>query len=306
MIRFAVLVAGFMFSAVPALAQKTTLRPTLRAGDEFRLELIRLRENSSSSQQNGRSRTPVDVRVISAGPEGFVLDWTPGETTFDNAQVTQDPLLAAASNAVRGIVFRLTLNADGEFTGVANQAEVVPKLQSMLDVIVRELANRLPADRRQGFQAMISQVLSSSALIASATREITMYFGLNGVSLAAGETVEADMQVPNPLAGGDLPAKFRVTMESLTADSASLKTTTTYDQAALRRMTQAIAQQAGAPIRSEDLANLPAMQVSDNGAYSFDRTVGLMREVSVNRRISIANNSRYEGWQIRLLSNLKR
>ena len=176
----------------------------------------------------------------------------------------------------------------------------------MLDVIVQELSARLPADRRQAFQGMISQVLSPPALIASATREVTMYFGLNGVSLATGETAEADMQVPNPLAGGDLPAKFRVTMESVTADSASLKTTTTYDQAALQRMTQTIAQQAGAPLRSEDLANLPAMQVSDNGAYSFDRTVGLMREINVNRRISIANNSRYEGWQIRLLSNPKR
>jgi hypothetical protein len=133
-----------------------------------------------------------------------------------------------------------------------------------------------------------------------------MYFGLNGVSLAAGEIAETNLQVPNPFAGGEIPAKFQVRMETVTADSASLKTTTRYDPTALQRMTQTMAQQAGAPIPSEELAKLPSMQVTDNGAYSFDRTVGLMREVNVNRHISVGNNSRYEGWQIRLLNSPKR
>jgi len=297
-----VVITAFVLSSTIALAQEITLSPKLREGDEFRLEISRVRTNSARPQQNGKSRTMVDVRVVSATAKGFELDWVQGETQLDNPLAAKDPLILAAAQAVRDIRFRLKMNAEGELEGLGNQAEVVPKLQAIMDAIVKEMAARLPAEQRKAFEGFIAQVLSPGVLIASATREAEIYFGLNGVALSEKETLEADMQVPSPVGGGVLPATFRVLMESANPESASLKTTTIYDPQAILRMTHALAQQAGISIPAEELAKTPAMKVDDDGKYFFDRRLGLMREVIVDRRISAGDMRRHDGWEIRLVN----
>ena len=174
------------------------------------------------------SRTVVSVRVTSAGADGFVLDWVPGETVVDNQQLAQNPVFMAAVDAVRDLRFRLTLNADGELTGLANEDEILPKLKSMMDTIVQQLSERIPADQRTAMVSFMNQVLSPEVLISSATREAEIYFGLNGISMAPGEVAEIALQQPSPFGGGVIPGIFRVRMESVTTDSASLTTETTY------------------------------------------------------------------------------
>ena len=81
-----------LFTATASAAQDVEIAPRLRAGDTFRLEVVRVRENSQQPQLNGRSTTPVDVRVDSVTPTGMTLEWTQGPTTFENPQVAGDPL----------------------------------------------------------------------------------------------------------------------------------------------------------------------------------------------------------------------
>ena len=302
----ACLLIALILGAAPAFAQDVIIKPILRAGDEFRLELVRIRENSQRPQQNGKSRTIVDVRVISASDDGFVLEWVPGETAFNNPQVAQDPLIAASSQAALGIRFVLRLNAEGELTGLANQSEVAPKLKTMVDTIIRDLSSRLPADQRKPFQDMVSQLLSPAALISSATNEAQIYFGLNGLELPPGKAVEVEIEQPSPVGNGVIPATFGIRTDSVTADSATVQTTTTYDATALLRMTQSLAQQAGKSIPAEELAKLPPMQMGDDGSYVFNRNLGLMREVIVNRRVSTGATRRLDGWEIRLINSPKR
>src|SRR4030095_7208836 len=234
--------------AIPAHAQDISIVPTLRAGDSFQLEVIRIRENSAQPQQNGKSTTRVNVLVLSSSADGSVIEWVPGATVFDNPQVALNPLVGSAAQALRDIRFQLDLNAEGELQGLANQAEVEPKLKSVVDVVVRQLSAQLPENQRKGFLDVIGQGLSVDVLIASATRDAATYLGLNGAALAVGEEVVVDVEQPSPLGGGPIPAKFRVRMESATADVASLTTTTTYDPAALMRLTQSLLKQAGSPI----------------------------------------------------------
>jgi hypothetical protein len=292
--------------AAQALAQDVTITPKLKAGDQFRLALVRNRENSSQSQQSGGSKTIVSVSVISATPEGFVVDWVPGETVLDNPVLAQNPLISAALEAVRDLHFHLTLNATGKLTGLANQAEVVPKLKSIVDTIVKELLARLPAERRQAMLGMVNQVVSPEALVVGATRDAWVYFGLNGMALASGDVTEVEVQQPSLLGSDLIPGTFRVRMESVTEDSASLTATTTYDKAALMRLTESLAKQAGVPIPPEALAKLPPIEMSDEGSYVFDRTVGLMREVNVKRRVAAGRNERVDSWEIRLLDGPQR
>jgi hypothetical protein len=300
-------VVGLLLSLAPAVhAQSVTITPGLRAGDEFRIEIVRIRENSQRPQQNGRSTTPVDVRVASVTTTGIALDWTSGQTSFDNRQVADDPLLAAASKAIVGLKLRILLNADGEYTGLGNQAEVAAALRKATDVFVRALAAKLPVEQRAGFEKMVRQVLSPASLIASATREAQIYFGLHGVALAVGEAVDTRIQQPNPLGTGAIPAVLRVRLESATDASAAVRTTITYEASALKEMTRALVEQSGRPVPPEALAQLPPIEMADAGRYLFDRTVGLMREVMVNRRMTAGANQRLDGWEMRLVAGPKR
>jgi len=294
-------------SVVPglALAQDVTIAPKLAAGDEFRLALVRTRDNSAQPQQNSTSRTVISVRVTSAGADGYVLDWVPGETVVDNQQLAQNPVVMAAVEAVRGLRFRLTLNADGELTGLANQDEILPKLKSMMDTIVQQILAGIPDDERTAMVSFMNQVLSPEALVSSATREAGIYFGLNGVSLASGEVAEIELQQPSPFGGGVIPGIFRVRMDSITTNSVSLTTETTYDSTALLRLTESLIKQAGKPIPPSELAKVPPIDMNDDGTFVFDRTVGLMREVTMIRRVVAGTNQRLDRWEMRLLDGPK-
>jgi hypothetical protein len=295
-------------SVVPglALAQDVTIAPKLAIGDEFRLALVRTRDNSAQPQQNSTSRTVISVRVTSAGADGYVLDWVPGETVVDNQQLAQNPVVMAAVEAVRGLRFRLTLNADGELTGLANQDEILPKLKSMMDTIVQQILAGIPDDERTAMVSFMNQVLSPEVLVSSATREAGIYFGLNGVSLASGEVAEIELQQPSPFGGGVIPGIFRVRMDSITTSSVSLTTETTYDSTALLRLTESLIKQAGKPIPPSELAKVPPIDMNDDGTFVFDRTVGLMREVTMIRRVVAGTNQRLDRWEMRLVDGPKR
>jgi hypothetical protein len=182
-------VAALAVVTTAASAQEIAIAPQLRPGDEFRLEVNRTRKNSARPQQDAKGTTIVEVKVVSATAEGIRLEWIPGETTFDNQAVAQDPLMGAASAALKGLRLRINLTAEG-------------------------------------------------------------------------------------------------------------------DPAALREMTRALVAKAGQVIPQEEFDKLPSMEMADDGKFVFDRSVGLMRAVIVNRRMSMgAMQQRSDGWEIRLLKS---
>ena len=87
---------------------------------------------------------------------------------------------------------------------------------------------------------------------------------------------------------------------------ASLVTPTVYDGAALIRAMSRLMENAGQPIPKEELAKLPAMQIGDEGRYVFDRVVGLMREATVTRRVTVPGLVRLDRTEIRLVAPPKR
>jgi len=156
--QLALYLFGLLAIAAPADAQDISIVPTLRAGDSFQLDVVRIRENSAQPQQNGKSTTRVDVRVLSTNADGSVIEWVPGPTVFANPQMAANPLVGFASQALRDIRFQLNLNADGELKGLANQDEVAPKLKTVVDAVVRDLAAKMPEQQRKGFLDKLKDV----------------------------------------------------------------------------------------------------------------------------------------------------
>jgi hypothetical protein len=288
-----------------AFAQDVTIAPKLLAGDVFRLEITRTRDNPSQPQQNGRSTTLVDVHVAAVSADGITLDWIPGKTTLPDRQ-QENALMRAAATLLDGLTLRLGLTADGEFDALLNEREVGARLQPVVDLMIEGAVAEMPPADRKPFQAFISQLLSPAVLIGAATVDAKTYFSQNGVTLAVGETIEADLEQPNPLGGGTLPARFRITAESATSESAVFVTSTTYDKSVFTQIARSLAEKSGKPLPLDELAKLPPIEMKDEGRFVLDRATGLMREAAVKRRISAGAMQRLDGWEIRLVQPPKR
>lgn len=300
--RMLAVLACCVFGVAAAGAQEVTLAPLLESGDEFTLEIAHERENSARPEQNGRSTTSVNVRVVAAGEKGVTLDWVVADSRLDVGQA-QDPAVLAAANAMRGLALRVMLNADGVYAGLANEREVTARIQSAVDPILRAMLDKAPPERRAGFQAILAQTLSPAVLLAGVTRDAQTYFSLNGLSLAPGQTATMEFEQPSPLGGGSVPATFRVTLESATSESAELTATTTYDGAALMHgIFAGLAAQLGKPVPERIHDEPSSMQMSDEGRFVLNRTIGLMREIVLTRRATSPASERVDRWEFRLVN----
>lgn len=300
-----VLAATLFAFAATASAQDILITPKLRAGDTFRLEVSRTREGTPTASQAVKGSTTIDVKVLTVTPEGSTLEWEAGLTAV-TAGVVPEAVMSRMSEAVRDMRPVIKLTPVGEVAGLVNEAEVLAKLQAAVEILRRELVEKLPPANRQAFETILSQVLSPAVLVATLVRDASTYFGLNGVELGVGESVSADLPQPNPFGGEPLSAQFTVRVESATTDVASLVTTTVYDGADLMRAMSRLMENAGKPIPREELAKLPTMQIGDDGRFVFDRGLGLMREVSVTRRVTVPGRVQLDRTEIRLVTPPKR
>ena len=287
------------------VAQEIQVRPRLTAGDEFRLEVTRTREDSSRPQVNYSARTPVDVRVVSADKNGYVIDWQPGETTFEGAGVAADPTLSMASEILGDVQFRIALSVDGEYERVANEAELLPKLQAMVNFVIREAQRGMEADAAKRAEDLVRTLLSPANLIGMATRDAQTYLSMYGAELAVGQAVEVPLEQPSPFGGDPLPAVLRVHMVSASLELVTITSKVTYDADALKKMTVALISRAAAKPPPEEIASLK-MEMSDDGKYVFDRKAGLFREVTNDRRVTSGEMRRLDRCVIRLVKEPKR
>jgi hypothetical protein len=299
------LAIAFLALAATASAQNILIAPKLRTGDTFKLEISRTRENTPGSSQDGKGSSTVNVTVLTVTPEGSTLEWESG-LIAGNVGGVPEALMLTAGDAMRGIKPVIRLTPDGELAGLANEAEVLAKMQAAVDIIRRGAAESVPPANRPGFEAMLSQVLSPPILLASVVSDARIYFRLNGAALGVGQSATADLLQPNPFGGEPLPAKFTVRAESGNTDTASLVTTTVYDGAALMRLMSLMMEKTGDPVPKEEFAKLPAMQMGEEGRFVFDRLVGLMREATVTRRVTMGGQVRLDRTEIRLVAPPKR
>ena len=300
------LVAAFLVCLLaPAVsAQTVDIVPSLRAGDVFRLQVDHAREDSTRPERNAKGTTQIQVRVVSVTKEGTTLEWQPGPVSIDASAPITDPLVAAANEAVGNIVLRISLSPDGEVTGLVNQKEVLDKLQPAIDAVVRGLIERVAPEQRPAVQSAMAKVLSPQLLVASVMRDVETYFALGGASLDVGEAVEISVEQPNPFGGAALPAMLWVKGESATTDGLVVLTRTNYDKGMLAKMTKDLLSQAGAPpMRPEELAAMPSIEMVDEARFVIDRQFGIARQIDATRGASVGPQRRLDRWTFRLVQS---
>ena len=293
--------------------QQVSFAPRFVAGDEFQLEIKHTREDSRQAAAGFTATTPVAVRVVSTGPAGTLLDWTPGDVEVTGALAeTPDPATELASEVIGDVTIRVGLDPDGSFGRVENAKELLGKLTSVLDVAIGELERGKSADDTRKMRELMGQILTPQNLLNMATRDIQTYVAMHGVELPPNKPLDVPIRQANPFGGDPLSAVLRLRVESATADAATLLSSTVYDTDALKKSTLALLERAAPPGKkptADELASF-RLELSDEGRYVFDPKLGLFRSVTVTRRTGTsagtAKATRSDRYDIRLVTPPKR
>jgi hypothetical protein len=264
------------------LPQQVSFTPRFVPGDEFRLEIKHTREDSRQAAAGFTATTPVAVRVVSTGAAGTVLDWTPGNVQVTGSLAEQpDPATDLASEVIG-------------------------------DVAIAELERGKAVEESRKMRELMGQILTPQNLLNMATRDIQTYVAMHGVELPSNKALDVPIRQANPCGGDPLSAVLRLRVESSTADTATLVSSTVYDTDALKKSTLALLERAAPPGKKptdEELASF-RLELSDEGRYVFDTKLGLFRTVSVTRRTGTSAGSvkaaRTDRYDIRLVTPPKR
>lgn len=274
-----------------------------KAGDTVRLRMARIREDANRPERNGRSHTPVDIRVLEAAGDGYVVNWKYGATSMDR-QLTaaEKSVMEASSKLIESLQLEVMLDRHGAFQKLRNEVSVSRGMAGMVAGVMDFLRKAEPDEAKwKQIEPAMRQALSPQNQLMMITRDVQSYFGWYGVRFAKGETTETAAALPFPLGSGTVPVIIRARLvDQADPKKAMFASTTEYDGNALRDLTLKFFAQVMPQATLEQRQQMPALNASDEGRYVYNRASGWMDEILVTRRMSLADKvRRSDGWEFR-------
>ena len=290
-----ILVSLVGLAIVPA--QNVEIRPRFVAGDEFTLAITRSVgerfEKTLSDplvEHEYSINLSAQVRVVSSGPEGTVLQWHPRTATLKGTAVGLDARMAAAVLATTGLDFLLSLDANGQYRRITNVADLTSSLErARATARAQVISAGASASDASGVDALTPPQMASTV-----GDMAEVFTGLYGLARPVGQELEIPATFPGLGAQG-VPGIRRIRILSANDSTVEASMTLALDQAALRKVLPGAAEQA-----------FQGIDLTETARYVFDRSVGLHRSGTFERTATSGSNRRYERLVFTLASAPKR
>ena len=260
--------------------------------------------DGNKAKPSMKASATLDLEVLEAGPEGFVVRWTSGRPDIDTRGVAPQPILEHLVRLTAGIGLELVIDADGTPTGVRNAAEVRRKMKRIGTSLRRELSEQeAPAELIDGLIAQLAQTYESEqAILDHVGKSASVYFLPLGWRFEPGVPIEYEAQIPSP-AGGSLPSQGSLSLDSYDADTGMARVTWTQsidrERAgdAIRAIVDAIQ---GDGEMSPDLsAAIDEVDISDRANYVIDMRSGWVVDMTHERSVRMPGAERVDRATIR-------
>jgi hypothetical protein len=279
--------------AVSAQVQDVEIVPRWKTGDRIKLEYLRTRHDSRRPQNDGTSKTPVDIEILKVDGKGSVIRWKNGPTQMPAGMTVPaelQPLLAKAAE----LELEIQLDPTGEFRSIINTKQVTDLMSQMLAQLLKEM------DSDPNKIAAIRQILNPEVLLASASNDAKTYFGIYGAALKPKEKVKVRIDQPFPINPATvLPSDFELELVAVEGDLAKFKSSTRFEPKGLESAMAELFTKAG--VKVEDLPKMPALTLNDEGEYQYDIKTGVMTSVVADRRTELPGSlSRRDRKEFRL------
>lgn len=293
--RFAVL-TGLSLAVLPAgradPPPPVELKPLWKQGQKVRYEMTRkkTRETDGKVVGGASGRTPVDVEVIAAGGNGYVVRWKLGEMVPDDPRLAGHPLAKAMTRLTDGMAVDLEIDPDGELIGVKNWKELQETGKKIRETVLEEVEKaNVPKAAIDVMRAETDKLFASKmAVEASFTRQPSLLVIPLGHAYDPARATKADVDLPNPFGGDPIPATAEFTLKA--HDPAAGLATVTFVQrpdpaklkAVLEKTFRDLSKRLG---KNPADVILPAFDLTDRAEYTVETKTGWVRTVTHTRRM---------------------
>lgn len=243
-VRTAALLCLLPWGVEPVAAQSVEIIPHWKTGDRVELIVTRVREKSldGRSTRSGQTHTRFSLEVLRAGPEGYLVGWTVGATTFE-VPTPSESFLRQVVGLMQGLQVVLQVDSRGAITGVQNWEALRNEMRKNLDTLSVNVSasQRGKADQAmmENLRAQWDMMFSTRAQIEQvSTRDAHTYFRILGRTYTRGQHDAYHSELDNPLGGAPLPAHTDMVLKSF--DDRSRHAVLHWKQSADREQTDRI------------------------------------------------------------------
>lgn len=280
--RVLVAMLGLAMMAMPALAQQgdPVLMPYQPAvNSQWRISEVRTRLSRGDGAETERRGTSIGTLTVrTAGNDTFDVQWVVDSVEAGGIRVTDQPELLI------GLPMQIRLDEVGT-------PSVIQDWDGLRRRVFEMMEQTTPANERDEqwrrslitFEGMMAQWSPSHAAQVMAPT-LAVVSLCQGMGLRLGEVFSSRVQMPNPLGGPPIDGTESVTLQSVTAGTATLVYSRSLDPASatasLGQSIFALAQQSGQPV-----AELEAQFAGHSFTHDARATCTVDRNTGVTRSV---------------------
>ncbi|WP_197426995.1 hypothetical protein [Noviluteimonas gilva] len=275
-------------------------------------------DGTTDTPQSTRMTGTDVVRITESSPEGFLQTWTSSGGKFEiqaSNQVAQAQMQAFA-DALKDLPVAAQLDAAGNFMKLRNMDVIVPRFQSalrplfknMLDAELAKITDEKARAKKQA-EAMplldrITDTITSPAMIEGLIAgNISWYNGFVGIDVEPDAEYGLDVELPNAAGGPPIPARLTYSLSVSPDDPDDLYVV--FLQAADSEKAQdALRESANrlvdGKISKEALAEVD-VGIKDEGLFVVHRPTGVVEMFETTRTTTVHGKEKTQRTRMRLL-----
>jgi hypothetical protein len=276
---------------VDAAENSVELLPRWKKGEKLRFEMVKSRQKTQGDKATLKTttRTDLEIEVLSASKDAFILAWTLGETRFDNPSQAEHRLVQKVANLLKGYRIVLELDSQAAIQGVQNWKQLKEASTNLLDTLTDELkVAGIDQATVAKTRAQVASMFSTKQQIDQlGTREAQLFFMALGIEFEGGEPVEFEDKLPNPFGGEPFPSLARFALKEVDKKQGMAKVTWTQTVASedarriMEKTLKDLTQRLGKPVPDAD--RLKTFTLEDGAEFSIELSSGWIQSFTHKR-----------------------
>ena len=265
------------------------IKPKWKIGDRRTVEIQKSREDTELDEPVHVDGT-AQVQVIDTGSKGSSLRWQAGAASFPSAVVlAEEGELGKIEEDLDPLRIEYATDADGAVEAVGNLSSLRTQVSAMLTALGEA------AGEDEESLANLRRVVESDAFLQTAMIEdpATLH-SLYGVTLARGETISGEYELPNPFGGEPIPstASYTLTTPRDRSGCAVIRATIDADDDALPKILREGIGQVSPSGDAPDESEFDDLTLRHEMSFSYDPGSGWVARADVRKTITSGERKR--------------
>jgi hypothetical protein len=246
------------------------------------------------------SRTIIDITVIDKTDEYYVIEWEYGETTFDNEEAANNPLVAMVLGLTMGMRLEYETDQFGSFIRLRNWEEVQQNMQMVFEALIQTLQEYgFDEDMITLIRDTVEPMVSGEQAISQTLKEVHLYHLPFGLNYEIDKPITYSDLLPNPFGGDSFPSEGVLLLESYDpeVDEAVVSWKQTLDpvkakEILLQTLSDIAVSMGGSPISESELPE--PFSILDSCDYVIDSATMWIIDLTCQREAVIGEQSQTE------------